>query len=303
MRQDIVRGIAAAVAFAVWVSLGASGAVAAPPDAVSTATPTIAATTAATPTAVSTELAAPVTPTASMHLSGPLWINARPAGQSFAAFIGDLECAHEDSVPFTTDGGGPIGNLTVPAAAAKPGCGTPGAIVHFTIDGRPANETVAWAANANLSMRFTVGPPFAIFSGTFRHSRGGLVVPLIHGIVCGEAPNLTFGGVDSTYEVVVDPDALHPGCGISGAIVRFGWEVFAGDGTPGVIVAFADQTAVWQPNDELTLDLTFSGANALPPTGTGTDRSRTLRSASLWLAAAGLLLVGTGFATRRHTLT
>jgi hypothetical protein len=66
---------------------------------------------------------------AAMHVSGSVWVDARPAGDTVRALVGDVVCAEAPTIR-------PMGAYVVsfaveiPAAEAVPGCGSPGADVH-----------------------------------------------------------------------------------------------------------------------------------------------------------------------------
>lgn len=110
--------------------------------------------------------------------------------------------------------------VVVPSANEKQGCGSEGATITFTIDGRPGNETRDWYSGDQLGMTLTAGPPYAQYSGTVsvggQHVHGSTVKAYVADTLCGEAMGLV-----GTYAVIVPPAELKPGCGEEGAVVRF----------------------------------------------------------------------------------
>jgi hypothetical protein len=113
--------------------------------------------------------------------------------------------------------------LLVPPENESPGCGRPGAIIHFEIDGRPANQSLTWAPGAGTFLTFTAGPEAAVYWGEAGFDRLPVnwhVVPVIDGMECGWQLNGFRGeGPTWTYEVAVYPDEMVPGCGRDRALI------------------------------------------------------------------------------------
>jgi hypothetical protein len=121
------------------------------------------------------------------------------------------------------------------------GCGAPGKVVRFTVEGNQANETAVWSPAMrpdSSPLLLTVGPPFAYFFPTFETADGGFagypwqhqVEAVVNGRVCGVSEPYAQG----TQVAVASHEAV-PDCGREGDLVRF-----LVDGTR------SDTTAVWR---------------------------------------------------------
>jgi hypothetical protein len=147
--------------------------------------------------------------------------------------------------------------LSVLSEDLKQGCGTAGDTITFTIDGRPASQTVAWEARdpderpisfgSNLTL--TTGSPFAYFS--VRLDEGGepgfglsqrLVVAMIDGTGCAAVPGGGFGNA----LVGVPSEEQAPGCGRPGKAVTFAVDGFA-----------VPEIVLWQAGERPHVAFTF----------------------------------------------
>jgi len=236
---------------------------ASPPTAITTPTPSI--TVTATPTATAT-------PVTAMFVWADVTVNAAPSSERVTALIGDVECASEVPIRLP-DIGGTTAFLTVPSSAERPGCGVPGAIVHFLIGGQPARGTVVWETGAFSRVSLVIGPDWASYYGRYvwPWTPGEplfMVVAVVDGRDCGAQENPLRGeGPEWGYGLKVLPDELFPGCGRPGAKVQF--ELRTSDG----ILARASETAIWQPGAVQELNLTFKRLQVLPTTGAGPSTS------------------------------
>jgi len=192
-----------------------------------------------------------------MGIVGRIWLDGQRVSGEVLAFINGQQCGRgkaEGTPPK------PLLLLPISSDAHQPGCGVPGATITFTINGRAANETVAWKPGITQQMvTLSAGPRIAIYQGTLRIDRGRpppmRVVPYIGGVVCGAAVAPWFLITDDarwSYEVVVDPDGLRLGCGRAGVDVTLRLQVA---GQPDIDLA----TVPWEalpPTQILTVDLT-----------------------------------------------
>ncbi len=283
--RGIIIASCVVVAVTGAVALRSHAEAAAPP--VKTATPTPSVIRSPTPTATST-------PVTSMFIWADVIVNAAPSFDRVSALIANVECASGmPIIPVDTEGTNV--DLIVPSAAERPGCGTPGAIVHFLIGGRPARGTVVWQPGAFVHVSLIVGPDWASYYGryTWQWTPGGPlfeVVAVIDGRECGRQGNPLRGlGPEWDYGMRVLPDELRSGCGRPGSVVHF--ELRAGD----VLLARARETASWQPLALQELNLTFVPIRVLPSTGVGKARPKPEHNAFA-LAAAGVVCIVAGAA-------
>jgi hypothetical protein len=296
-------GACAALFVAVWVSSPMTGAeeTAAPrpseaANALSTSTPTL-----AWPTSTATPTATPTLPPERqpMHVFVRAWIDANPGFSSVTALIADTECATVEPIIVPGDYAPSI-TVEIPAAAVRPGCGTPGAVVRFIVDGREARPTITWSPGEYVSLTLFVGPDFARYYGRYVLPQPpGLwtIVPTIGAMDCGYQLNPLLGeGPEWAYDVVVYPHEIRAGCGRLGGLVRF--EVRAGDD----VLAVAQETAIWEPGAVKELPLTMIPVvprRALPITGDGSGAAGGLAaSAAIAMTLWGAMLVTAGLSIR-----
>jgi hypothetical protein len=246
-----------------------------------------------------TPSAEPDEASASMTVWGPVWVDARPAATTIRAFVGETECAAEDSIT-PVDTYITTYRLVVPPAEERAGCGEPGAIINFTVGGAPVGTTAAWQSGGTARLDLVAGPPFARYSGEFTWSdaTGALAVePLIGERVCGEQLNPLQGeGPSYGYDVVVDPETLQTGCGVPGAIVRLRL-VREEEGRRTVLADATGGEVTWEPGIQLTGHaLTFAATPnvVLPTTGDGITSSGGRGSLPAAGIGAGIALIVAG---------
>jgi hypothetical protein len=220
---------------------------------------------------------------------GLVWLDGTepPMGTLVQAFVGGTECGQGGR---TTIGGNVAGQwpggfigramylMSVSSSDERPGCGTEGATISFSIGGREAHQTGQWKSGESQVLHLTAGAQPAIFSGVVTIDGGPVdrdipIQALIGDVLCGdlrvahdsEPPLME----ESEYRhLAVLPSEARAGCGTEGAPIRFlvkGIE--------------AKETAVWEPGFH-TLDLLITTApektatpipEALPETGSGRD--------------------------------
>jgi len=174
------------------------------------------------------------------------WIDgSQPSKPVVAGFVDGVKCAFTPKLPLLpTDTGPGFTQVYFLPEGLVPGCGVPGTRVSFTINGRPANETVPYPERPaprlsgsiprppvtldevppRILSNLTAGAPFAQYGGQRPLSldiRGGFFDPQgevhaqINGVECG-IPQFSFGG----YNLSVVSVQLKPGCATEGAIVQ-----------------------------------------------------------------------------------
>lgn len=224
-------------------------------------------------------------------------------GKEVVATINGTECGRANVVSVVD---GPVESfyfLDVFGAEHTPGCGTEGAVVQLTLDGRLVGRTAVWHGGASQSLDIWVGNDFASFNGRLsvngepflltEHSGLPQLKAFIGGVLCGEkavSPGLAIGPsfpISHYNLLVVLSDASRAGCGRAGSTITFTL-----NGLP------VDQTATWSAGF-LTLDLNARGQ--LPKTG-GPPPAGGHAVPWLLLAAglAALLGLGTTLAARRR---
>jgi hypothetical protein len=188
-----------------------------------------------------------------MSLGGSVFVDARrPSEYEVIAYIEGLECGRTKSQRFLHSDAATFG-LVIASDAEIDGCGEPGDEVTLTVNGREVNKKYEWQPGPlpGSSTVLVVGPNFARYYGRVIMDAGYpppmMVIPYIGDTVCGEelyseATARHHVGY-RLYQVVVDPDALVPGCGREGAVVRFVLKV---EGHPDVDLG----TEVWRPDGE-----------------------------------------------------
>jgi hypothetical protein len=215
------------------------------------------------------------------YFRGSMWENAAPVapGSVVSASIGDTVCGQGYVWDDTWDGRTRY-EVIVRSEQARAGCGTEGAKLGFSLDGRDIPTLGRWQ-EGEQSLDLVIGPPFAEFDVRlevpgFRSYWGKLIQAYIGEVLCGEARGRTAGMcVYTSFTLVVLPDSLRPGCGRQGDVIRF-----VLDGRP------LSQTATWSPGKH-TLKLTMVPLGP-PDTGSGvlSDRGDGLP------LAAGFALLG-----------
>jgi hypothetical protein len=298
MRAIVVASLVVVAAMAAGVAMSMAASAEAASLATATGTPTPA---TATPTPSISPTATPTitqTPVTSMFVSGTGWVDVQPRFDLVTAMIGDTPCATARSM-YAMDGLGAFFYMLVPSERELPGCGVPGAAVRFVVDGRPARETVAWQARGSQNVRLTVGLEFAEYHVSFtwqlQPDVGFRVIPAIDGRDCAY-PTLGSQGLGPAWTdiLIVVPDEVRPGCGVSGRAVHF--VLRSGD----MVVATAAETAAWQPGAVQELFLTFSPVGALPTTGAGPRTQHAFEQrAAFALAAAAIVCIVAGWRCRR----
>lgn len=229
------------------------------------ATPTP--TTTATP--IATAGPAPVV----AGFRGTAWVDGRPGGGRIEARVGTVVCG--DATTLGMVDAGPSYNLAVASETEKAGCGRPGAVITFFVDGRQANETATWdsAAGKSQSLTLMVGAPFAQFWGKAAIaaiSGDDRVVPYVGDKPCGRQVSSWMGSESPYgYQVVVYSADQQAGCGTESAEVTF--KLLDGQGK---LIAVAPEKGVWHAWDGESqlprLDLTMVRTNIrMPPTGDG----------------------------------
>ena len=231
------------------------------------------------------------------YFGGNVWRNATPVtpGSTIIARVGNTVCGQG----FVWDAyWGTAYSVIVRSAQVRNGCGIDGAEVHFSLDGEEIPTVGRWHTGGQ-ELDLVIGPSFAQFEGAVRQPLplagpcpDELVQAYIGDVLCGEAVAVAaYGGWDNPwFTLVVLPEALRPGCGREGDIVRF-----TVDGRPAL------ETAVWGEGIR-PLSLTLPGLEA-PDTGSGgehPDGERGSLAAALMLLAVGLMLSLGGLALRRR---
>ena len=203
---------------------------------------------------------------------GLAFINAGPANNpKIRAFVGGLDCTLPGGI-LPTDLDPATYMVTVASSDLLAGCGQPGDVVSFTVNGLLANESAIWQPvppnvsrfyyEENRSLRLTVGPSFDVFwprvqerdgSGDPVFGYGYTVAAMIDGRVCA----VGLPRVWDSIMVIVPSETMTPRCGREGATVSFAVDGFA-----------TSEMGVWseKPQDEyeeLVLDLVKSETAAL----------------------------------------
>lgn len=164
----------------------------------------------------------PASVSEAMLLGGGVWIDARPASGEVIALIGGIECGRGQS-GVLHGGDPPTFLIEIASDAERPGCGTAGASVTIVVNGRVVNETVVWAPGYQQPVNLVAGPPFGNYFGKLQFNGiapRAVVRAYVDDVLCGEDPTVIARGAGTaTYHVVVEPDALRPGCGRDGVVV------------------------------------------------------------------------------------
>ena len=196
---------------------------------------------------------------------GDAWKDAeRIDNPSVEAIIGNKNCTGPGGV-HPTDQGLAFYQISVIPASIVSGCGEPGSVIQFTLNGETANETAIWqdegasAANHHR-LTLTIGPAFAWWVPVVEPIQQAIededlhVEAFIGDTLCGRAERPGLPGV-----LLVVPSAeLVPGCGTEGATVTF-----TVNGQP------SEQTATWTAGYGDYLPFTLPDAAPEPdPTAT-----------------------------------
>jgi hypothetical protein len=228
--------------------------------------------------------------TESAFFMGLVWLDGTepPMGTLVQAFVGGTECGESR----TTIGGNVAGQwpggfigramylMSVRSSNVRPGCGTEGATIAFSIDGREAHQTGQWKSRESQVLHLTIGAQPAIFSGAVTIDGGPVdrdipIQALIGGVLCGdlrvahdsEPPLMK----ESEYRhLAVLPGEARAGCGTEGAQIRFLVKGIQ-----------AKETAVWEPGFH-TLDLLITTAPEETATATATATAVPTPTATPW---------------------
>ncbi len=259
-------------------------------------------TSTPTPTAASTPLPAGrwwLTPTPS-SAEGPVatfhayvWVDAQPeAGDVVLPKIGDQVCGSAARRLVTE--GGSYWDVEVVSDSFMPGCGTPGVIITFWVEGRRANETAQWYPGEEERIELVVGAPFALFGGIVNRDINWPeeIMPVINGKDCGYAIH---GFVDANvYDVVVYADEFRQGCGVDGTQVKFKLV----DVETGEVKAVAREAGTWHAMLSEHLDLTLIEGMGISFGNVGTGKSaqdaNDIRDVEVALLLAGAFGLGAG---------
>ncbi len=269
---------------------------------------------AATPTSTptSTATSGPTATPAANQVStfiGSCWFYGRPcSGQMVTARIGGKVCATSSAGVAPADSvNRMVFTVNVPSQHAVGGCGREGAEVDFFVGDLQTNQSGVWHAQANQTLLFIAGPPFALISGTLDTdgvSGGIAIVAYVNDNPCGYVIESAL--VQPSYEAVVFSNDQQRGCGTEGAPVTFKLV----DAHMNAL-AVASQSGVWHGWDgsnEQSLNLTFAPVSSVTMGNTGTgDRGRTTESPWGTLAAVlsgvGLIGLAAGVALGRPRAT
>jgi len=217
--------------------------------------------TAGTPPTPSAVAGTPTPGSKGMTVGGFVWVNARPANSGIIvkALVDGIECASGRAVTWV-DAYEPLVELTIPSAEQQAGCGTAGAKIRFVVDGSTANQEAVWEQGVHQSLQLVVGPEFARYQGTYAYpsvtGEPVRVEPIINGKVCGVDLAAGIGPAERRgYDVIVDPEAVSPGCGRPGAnvVLRLAITEF------GVtrVLAIARARVVWTPAKTTSPQISF----------------------------------------------
>jgi len=296
------------------VLLGATSAIGA--SRVSAETPTPSATPPVTPNP---------TPAKGLSLVGTVWIDAAPApeGTVVQALADSVVCGEG-----TVARGRPAlpalsFKMDVPAAAEKAACAKAGATVSFTINGKPAHQTLkldaaALAAAEPQSIDLSAGEPFAAYGGSMAIQGEPVTEFLIDGkplaspiiidasiitpntvpswhkcaeVVIGQEGLSTAAAASYSY-LVVPPASLKEGCGTEGARVGFriaGGVVAETTWTPGFhrLDLKTDGPMIYAPTTGDTPGTGGASHPMLPATGL-MEEQEPAESTALWWGVVGV---------------
>ena len=152
-----------------------------------------------------------------------------PAGTSIEALVDGQECGST----ITADIYRPLNFiLTILGAGERAGCATPGATVHFRVNGIQADQTFDWFPYTDP--RFPLGFQVQHLSAMENHALywselhvdeppGGEVVvqALVDSVRCGETAGSRTGSFVTIARLIVPSESIQPGCGRPGTTVTF----------------------------------------------------------------------------------
>ncbi len=221
-----------------------------------TVVPTATPVEQATGTPELAHLPTPSSPSDAMTIGGTLWVDARPAFGEVLALINGQQCGRGQSTALPDGDGVPYFVVQIASDAQQAGCGTPGADVTITINGRAMNNAIPWQAGFQQPTNLIAGPAFAQYYGVLQADDATVpfdVVAYVGDVVCGQdRVSRVFLDALLRYHVTVDPDQLRPGCGKGGVEVTL--RVRA-EGQPDFVLG----TALWMADaaaQRPTADLT-----------------------------------------------
>jgi hypothetical protein len=163
-----------------------------------------------------------------LRIAASVWLDAAPiADAAVRAFIGGVDCTLTPVEPMLRPPHSRENEYRfyVAPEGLVPGCGRPGAPVMFSVNGVPANETVAWretGGEPSQQLSITAGPPFAVYYGEIwpefkaaPHDPDWQVEAYINDRLCSDVR------LFAAFELVVYSDEQRPGCGVEGAPIEF----------------------------------------------------------------------------------
>ncbi len=210
-----------------------------------------------------------------------------PAGTSIEALVDGQECGST----ITADIYRPLNFiLTILGAGERAGCATPGATVHFRVNGIQADQTFDWFPYTDdpSALGFEIQHLSAMENHALYWSElhvdeppGGqaVVQALVGSVRCGETAGSRTGPFVTIARLIVLSESIQPGCGRPGATVAF------------LVDGVEMSTIPWQPGlQRIDLGAPFEAPPlGRGPSGHGGGAAATLIAA---LFATGLLLVG-----------
>jgi len=264
-----------------------------------TPTPTVTSTPAATATPSPQQIA---------RFTGEKWADATFSSDIVTARIGDVVCGTEEV--FACADCAPVYRINVVSDRITPGCGHEGATINFFVGDRQAPQTAVWHAGSSSTLNLTVGPPFALISGSTSLTCDQIIehhiVPFVNGVACGDQRGGGLGppcqGELATYADIVLSAQQQAGCGVEGAPITFKLL-----DTHGNVIATANENGLWHAWDggvssAQQLNLTFAPATSIHVgnVGDGPRGSHPWLRLSLALASLGLASGIGGLALRRR---
>ncbi len=208
-----------------------------------------------------------------MGLGGTIWVDGVPAAGTVVAMINGTQCGSAVSAAVRapdSSSGAPFFVMSIASATERPGCGLPGAPVQLSIDGRPFDETVAWAPGLQSPRVFVVGAGFAEYFGRVdfgsAHPPVVSVSASVNGNDCGRLLSGDFSQFDVGrwyFTIVVQSAAALAGCGGVGDDVTL---YLAVDGAPAAVIGVVKWIMSPPPVSLSVFDLSSS---SVTPSATG----------------------------------